>query len=422
MRLQDSLTNLADQFEPATERLYEQAMRTSKRRRDRRAVAAATAVALLASLGTALVLRPDLYRPPAAGAGVTASPLPPGTSGQLVPPGALDLANQTIDLPPMTTSPLLPPCSGRTTFGNYAGVVPGRSTLTAPLGTEDPSIARIGQEWVGDVNQDGQADTLALVTCEQSGLTNWQVIAVSNTHPSGSTATVNVIGQVLAMAPRPAPEAFFDLHVAANGDIVAEVGDYVTKLDPTNPASRAASAALSTHQERTYRWNGQAFTQVAGPTAFPANPNFNRIRLVKAELSYGPVRDGQRTGTLTLSVRNDGPAGAQDVTAYGAYNLFNRLPDLPGPSVCLEDGRVDPDPVRFECRWGRVAAGATVTDSQTFTVPASIAIARLDDQQSFVTIGAHDDQGYGCDVDPQDDAANPNHLPLGADLKVTVSP
>ncbi len=392
--LRQELALLADEYDQSTTRIYEQAVRASRRSSVARTTLAAAAVVLVASAGTAVLLRPaasprlDTTVTPVTGIGAPGGP---------IPAGAIDLSDATLDLPPTGyTGPPAPDCSGVTTFVHRVGKVPTYYKEEPPPAAADRSTARIEQEWAGDVDRDGVPDTLALITCQQRGQGNWQVVAVRN-GPHGPV----VFAQVVAEGPAPGPTSFFGLGVTGSGDVVAEVGDYGKGL---TPAQRTAAAEISTHQRRTYHFDGHTFGQVDGPVTFPPNPHFNQVSLTVATLTYGPVVDGRRSATLVLTVHNDGPAAARDVE----LNLGFRGYDQPVSGGDWSSCRTNPlsgseSGSGLACTFARVEAGATATLTLGFTAPATVPPAQLvDDHHWIVSLAADDDLGLGVDVDSRE--------------------
>ncbi len=71
-------------------------------------------------------------------------------------------------------------------------------------------------------------------------------------------------------------------------------------------------------QNRVFRWDGARFSQVSGPTTFPAAPPppSADLQVQLSNLSLGEDVDGIRTGTVTVTVTNlsSGPSGPFQVT------------------------------------------------------------------------------------------------------------
>jgi hypothetical protein len=66
---------------------------------------------------------------------------------------------------------------------------------------------------------------------------------------------------------------------------------------------------------RTFAWDGTRFTQIAGSTTFAADQSAAKLTGTATRLVFDPPDGACRSGELTLTVRNDGPRAAADVTA-----------------------------------------------------------------------------------------------------------
>ncbi|GAB7037674.1 MULTISPECIES: hypothetical protein [Catenuloplanes] len=57
-----------------------------------------------------------------------------------------------------------------------------------------------------------------------------------------------------------------------------------------------------TWQDRAYRWDGHRFRRIDGTVPIPLNPHVTETTVTAGELTLGPVADGYRTGTVTVTV------------------------------------------------------------------------------------------------------------------------
>jgi hypothetical protein len=293
-------------------------------------------VLLAGVLALAGCTSPGAASHPSATAG-TQSPVTPTPTEA---PQALDLSNATIDLPKLPRS--YAPCEGRVTFHANQAKKDNKS-MTPTLTVE--------KTWAGDVNHDGTPDTLAYVMCHFSELQRWQVVALQ----AGPDTAIHTIGQVVA---DDNPAVFFDLTLTSENDIVATVGDHLG-------LGAAETEKISTHQSRTYRWNGAKFAQVAGARTFPVNPHYYDLTIGSGALSIGPASGGVRQATLAVTVANKGPATAKNVRVNIQYPSFLTVKKSGLWTTCEVDTRV---PTRGAgCNVGTLASGQRRTLTFTFS-------------------------------------------------------
>ncbi|MEV6526167.1 hypothetical protein AB0M43_29920 [Longispora sp. NPDC051575] len=356
------LTALAEDVTPVD--LHSRVLATSRKLAwQRSALAGSVALTIVGVIaGSALALTPTLRAvtpadspspaatlptpTPTPAAALSTSPGPTGT--------AIDLANSTLDIPawPGDNSA---PCQGTKTLTD--GVAPGA--------TSGPTrhIA-LGKVVTGDVNHDGKLDTVAVILCRTGQNPLSQLVAFE----AGPSGGVRTIGRIVGPAPhRTTSElaTIFDVKVTDEGDIQAEVGDFTGLLDQH-------SAQYSQHQFRTYRWDGQKFAQHAGPTSFAKNPNFSQLIITTTDLQFGPLTGGQRTGTLKVTVHNDG-AGPAWGTKLAIWAPGFVLRTGPGWDTCtpIPSGEYR---VGAECVIGKLQPGET----RTFTYGFSTGSANVD--------------------------------------------
>lgn len=387
MWLRAGLADLAEMYDVVD--LSDRVAVTSRRIHRRRVAAGAALVVLLVVLGGLAVVTRYTGRTPQPPTATPSPPATPATPEQLIgplitiPPGALDLTDATLDLPALPDD--FGPCQGRQTFVR---------NLASAYSVDDEIDAHssIVREIVGDVNRDGRTDTVALISCELSESEHWQVVAFD-----GTPENVHTIGTVLAIGGQPNLAVVFDLQVLASGEIRAEVGDFLGVLI-------GHAAEVSTHQTRTYGWDGTAFRQIAGPTTFPPNPHFIDLHVTTSNLVLGQPVNGVRTGTLTVTVQNRAA-----VRAYGVE--FDLTAPLWLQHVGLQWEKchlLDPDTAAHaSCEIGELGAGASRTLTLTFS--AEVSSDFLGPGQPSVTAGgvaAIFDFVYGEDARPGDETTN----------------
>ncbi|GAA1041356.1 hypothetical protein GCM10009557_64910 [Virgisporangium ochraceum] len=170
-----------------------------------------------------------------------------------------ELAGATVDLPAWTQRACP---TGRHTIGGGGAVTIG-------------ALAHV------DVDRDGAAETAAVLTCQGDA----QVVVFDR----GAAGAVTTVGQVVRTGG--AIRAVYGV-VAAGSRVRVEVGD------AARPPQR---------QWRGYDWTGGAFQQAEGPTSFPPDPNVADLSVSATDLVWGPDDGGVQYGTVTVTVRNDGP-------------------------------------------------------------------------------------------------------------------
>lgn len=203
-----------------------------------------------------------------------------------------------------------------------------------------------------DVDHDGVDETVILLSCNPQWA-DYQVIVI---HEDASLA-VETLGRVVASGPGMGTDIMTIWGIAAgdNGQVRVDVGEF-------RPCCEEAQA--SQHQWRTYGWNGTAFTQTGGPTAFGPNPLVTTLATTPAPLTMVKQADGSYTGTLHVTVRNK----AQFKTPG---QLWFEL-QIPASTWAVQPvaGSVCQPSVAGECKIPALAAGASLTLDVKVTAPA----------------------------------------------------
>ncbi|QGN46757.1 hypothetical protein ACN26Y_10890 [Micromonospora sp. WMMD558] len=308
-----------------------QAVRETVRRRHRRAavtVAAAVALAVAVPVAAHATLDRRGGAPPVPGE----TPAPTSSA-----PGPSPIAPTPT---PSTAGPPLGPPDGRITRPQLLAAKlslpawragPGCPTegirLTADAREETNTLLALDH---GDADGDGAPETVALVQCVLGTGGPMQVVAFDRDE-RGEIVTV---GQVTRTV-RSGPQWILGLEVTGAGVVRVEVAD----LAPGG----GWPLDWSQRQWRGYRWTGDRFTQVAGPTSFGPNPHLSEAPAERADASITTpatatlIRqdDGSFLGRLTVTVRWNGDA-AHEYLYVEAINLPKGVvirgvepPDLP---------------------------------------------------------------------------------------------
>jgi len=206
----------------------------------------------------------------------------------------------------------------------------------------------------GDVDGDGAVETVALVRCVLGTGGPMQVVAFDRDR-AGKVVT---LGRVAAST-IDKPQWLFALDVVGDGTVRVQVGDIAP--------GGGWPAEWSQRQWRGYRWNGEAFAQVSGPTAF--GPNLHDVNLVvtATNLMLADAPDGSRAGTVTVRVHNRGNAPAAYVSLRLGLPAVVR-PDGSGWAACRNDPQTTREPVR--CELNRLEGGKTIQLTLGFRVVA----------------------------------------------------
>lgn len=212
----------------------------------------------------------------------------------------------------------------------------------------------------GDVDGDGATETVALVHCLLGTGGPAQVVAFDR-DPAGKVVT---LGRVVATA-REMPQWLTDLEVRPDGLVRVQVADIAP--------GGGWPGEWSQRQWRGYRWNGESFAQVAGPTTFGPNPHAVNLVVTATDLALAAAPDGSRTGTLTVRIRNAGSGPA----AYVALRLGlppALRPDGDGWAVCRNDPETTRQPV--SCDLNGLKAGAEVQLTLGFRAAAGATVGQ----------------------------------------------
>ncbi|MCG5456104.1 hypothetical protein PSH03_000991 [Micromonospora sp. PSH03] len=335
------------------------AVRRTVRGRSRRRLAATATTALALFGGSAVGYaamsgpehRPGPVEPTPS---VSVSPTPPSTP---TPSPAGTSASPTIPVP-----------DGRFSRAQLLGVpvtLPawraGRGCPTSQ--TRLTADAREGANWLlaldhGDIDGDGAVETVALVQCVLGTRGPMQVVAFDR----DKEGKVTTVGRVVATT-IDKPQWLFALDVVGDGTVRVQVGDIAP--------GGGWPAEWSQRQWRGYRWKGDAFAQVSGPTTFGTNKHDVNLVVTSTDLTLTTATDGSRTGTMTVRIRN----GATGPAAHVALRLGLPAairPDGGGWAACRNDPGTTREPVTCDLNrleggkelrltlGFRVAAGATV--------------------------------------------------------------
>ncbi|GIF68477.1 hypothetical protein Ais01nite_65120 [Asanoa ishikariensis] len=269
---------------------------------------------------------------------------PPPAPADSLTPGPVESPTPTATpTPSRPSSPVTP--DGVITLkqlGSTAVDIPAFSNELCPathvrLATANPHSQ--GKAWIAKVvhtnlDDDPGRETAALLLCQIGEVPTSQVVAFDR----DAAGKIRPIGQVVGEGYK---LNIRDIRVRAQGGITADVSDMIACCD--TPVSREQ------HQQRAYRWNGTKFTQLGGPTVFGDPDSVTDLKVSVSDVTLGPATDGKRSGTMTVTVKNNGPnssgrfqvgfgdctfkcAGQIPFWAWGSYGTY-QAPLAPGQSA-----------------------------------------------------------------------------------------
>ena len=313
----------------------------SRTRTRRLVVSAAAALAIFVPVGIIALFQINgsstLPQPPATDPAVT-SPPPTGSPSPTEAPVGRRIGGPGELLGSMLTLSW-PDGSVNETCGGAFTVVDGFATV---MGQSTMSL---------DVDGDGSREIVAEIFCpmEQAGPT---LLVALRPHPD----TPTILGTVLATAWDGSP-------VDPEGRGPATIRDYVGLDDGTIQVDVSdkftccgASRQSAVVQQRTYGWTGSSFAQVAGPTTFVADSTVADIEVTVPTLAFSAPAGGYRTGTLSVTIHNNGPQTAAAVSVYIEHQFGIETPWGGDWFRCLWEGQIS-----AVCELGDVAPGQTVT-------------------------------------------------------------
>ncbi|MEU5913683.1 hypothetical protein [Micromonospora sp. NPDC047527] len=155
-----------------------------------------------------------------------------------------------------------------------------------------------------DLDGDGADETVAVVACRYGEALAKQVVAFDR-NDSGQIVT---LGRVVRTTD--GVEDIRGLKVSTAGSIEVRVADLQPCCD--------TPAYWAQEQLRTYRWEGDRFTQTDGPTKFGKDPRLTDLRLsMTYKLGAFVESDARQYLTTVLTVKNAGSHDAERIMLRG---------------------------------------------------------------------------------------------------------
>ncbi|WP_410821743.1 hypothetical protein [Micromonospora sp. 050-3] len=197
----------------------------------------------------------------------------------------------------------------------------------------------------GDVDGDGAAETIAIVACRYGEASAKQVVAFDRAR-DGRIVTM---GRVVRTG-----DGFEDVlgvETTPAGSVEVQVADIVPCC--------GVPEYLRREQVRTYRWDGQRFSQTDGPTAFGKDTRLTDLRMTMTyELVDVPGADSRRELTTVFTVTNAGPVDAAQVAFHSIEG---------GERAGGDWSRCDPNPAPQADQPSCLLPGVPVGESRRYT-------------------------------------------------------
>ncbi|RAN97966.1 hypothetical protein GAR05_03492 [Micromonospora saelicesensis] len=197
----------------------------------------------------------------------------------------------------------------------------------------------------GDVDGDGAVETIAIVACRYGEASAKQVV----TFDRARDGRIVTVGRVVRTG-----DGFEDIRsveITAAGSVEVRVADIVPCC--------GTPEYLRREQVRTYRWNGQRFSQTDGPTTFGGDPRLTDLRMTMThKLVDVPGADTRRELTTVFTVTNAGPVDAAQVAFHSIEG---------GERTGGDWSRCDRDPASQANQPSCLLPGVPVGESRRYT-------------------------------------------------------
>ncbi|MEU2612847.1 hypothetical protein ABZ570_14905 [Micromonospora sp. NPDC007271] len=325
---------------------------TIRQRRRRTAVVTAAAVVLAVAIpvGANAALQRRTGRPPAPAQSIEPTP------SQTLPSSTPTTASPT----PSTADPTPATPSGRISrtqllaarldLPDWPWYVPKTCTTAKVRLDPGPGVigdsvpVLLGDPDYGDLDGDGGAETVALVSCRNGEAQVKQVVAFDR----DVGGRIRPMGQIVGTFDE-LPD-ITEFSVRADGRIRVRVAD--------GQACCGTPGWMPQRQWRTYAWSGGRFRQVEGPTSFGPNPHVVDLAITADDITWGPKgADGTRTGTAVVIVRNLSQVPASLVEVHLRMQVGTTADG--GDWAACQGGPPPKGPII--CRFGPLGPGATRT-------------------------------------------------------------
>ncbi|NYT93574.1 hypothetical protein [Salinispora sp. H7-4] len=261
----------------------------------------------------------------------TATPSPSATTNTPPPDGQIgktELGNATLELPawPEYLKEHCP--AGRVKF----------SDGTAQPASNSELRITISEVVHADLDQDGAKETAALINCSGIEMGESRVLAFDR----NVSDTIVTMGLVTGHA----GDIAWIKGIRAKGTAV--------EVEVLDAAGEGVVDGFPQSQWRAYSWSGKGFVQSGGPSAFPPNPRVTDLSISGGDVQFVPDGADTATGTLRLTIGNQGPQRATD--PYLRVDLPAKVTITSLPAKC--ETSKTPSGTRYRCWLPALAAGA----------------------------------------------------------------
>ncbi|WP_346537462.1 hypothetical protein [Micromonospora sp. DPT] len=363
-RLRLDLTDLAEEVTPVD--LRDRALRTSRRIGIQRAVATSAAAVVLfgAATGTAFAILPNRNADPVPGTTPSATASPSPTASPSATPSSVG-APADVPRAPLTVAEVRNASirlgKWNTTFcpaGTYRFT--DGDSVYLPQQDSPRAFSILGTPSIVDVDRDGDLDAVVLITCSPFAVRAQQVVALHRTE-SGKVAT---LGQVTVTGAGASGGSITEVQTTTEGAVRALWRD-------TQPGGTA-------QQWRTYRWNGDRFSQTGGARSFPKVSVGLKVTAGTATLVK--QADNGYEGDLVVTVTNNGGLTIDQPgirLTLPKSVVLQRVRGVEDNKAYVQDSR---PPVTMLCELASIPAGksVTITFSLRFTGTGQPAAGAVD--------------------------------------------
>lgn len=269
----------------------------------------------------------------------SATPSAPAPDGQI---GKAELGNATLELPAWPDY-LTEHCpAGRVTF----------SDGTAQLAPNSELRIAISEVIHADVDRDGAKETAALIDCGGVEMGESRVLAFDR----DASDTIVTMGLVTGHT----GDIAWINGIRAKGTAV--------DVEVVDTAGEGSVEGFAQSQWRTYSWSGNGFVQSGGPSTFPPNPRVTDLSISGDDVQLVPDGADTASGTLRLTVSNQGPQRATD--PFLTVDLPSEVTITSPPAKC--ETSKTPSGTRYRCWLPALAVNADSVVDLSLSAPRSM--------------------------------------------------
>jgi hypothetical protein len=150
-----------------------------------------------------------------------------------------------------------------------------------------------------NLDSDPAPETAALLRCAYGEASEWMVVGFDR-NAAGKPVPLGVIAEGVV----------WSMKARAGGGITLDISDMQVCC--------GGPGIEEIHQTRSYAWTGSHVSQVGGPTSFYPHPHAAVLSITTTSHGWGPVVDHQRTGTITVTIKNTSSWTTGTIVVYNA--------------------------------------------------------------------------------------------------------